>query len=111
MGAVGGELAAMDCQFPGVGGRWAAGDGHLAEVAAPNEVLLCLPGGPNRGPGVLSGLRNPTRDGYFMLYFTCHEGPVEAFAEWLVGTVPGGGGSEAKKKFVYLKPTSKFGPL
>ena len=36
----------------------------------------------------------------------------QAFAQWLVDTIPGGGGgSEAKKKFVYLKSTSKFGPL
>ena len=29
---------------------------------------------------------------------------------WLI-LYRGGGGSEAKKKFVYLKSTSKFGPL
>ena len=38
-------------------------------------------------------------------------GQGQAFAWWLVDTIPGGGGSEAKKKFVYLKSTSKFGPL
>ena len=30
---------------------------------------------------------------------------------WLILYGGGGGGSEAKKKFVYLKWTSKFGPL
>ena len=30
---------------------------------------------------------------------------------WLILYQGGGGGSEAKKKFVYLKSTSEFGPL
>ena len=36
--------------------------------------------------------------------------PRPLFSGWLI-LYPGGGGSEAKKKFVYLKSTSKFGPL
>ena len=58
--------------------------------------------------------RSRPSDGCSTFTVLCQEGngvwARPLLSGWLI-LYPGGGGSEAKKKFVYLKLTSKFGPL
>ena len=85
--ARGGDAAAADAECDGAAGVLRRTGSHVHVCPRAGAASWDVP--KQQGTGVR---HRPLLSGWLILY-------------------RGGGGSEAKKKFVYLKSTSKFGPL